>query len=53
MKVVLDTSNEVVIKILVGWWSLWVLSLHDANQVLRYFINLVSGEQVGYLRKIK
>lgn len=53
MKVVLDTSNEVVIKILVGWWSLWVLSLHDANQVLRYFINLVSGEQVGYLRKMR
>lgn len=50
MKVVLHTSDEVVIKILVGRWSLRILSLHYTNQILSYFIDLISSKQVGHLR---
>lgn len=50
MKIVLHTSDEVVIKILVGRWSLGILSLHYTNQILSYFIDLVSSKQVGHLR---
>lgn len=52
MQVVLDAGDEVVIKILIGWWSLWILSLHDTYQVLCDLINLVSGKQIGHLRLI-
>lgn len=50
MKIVLHTSDEVVVKILVGRWSLGILSLHYINQILSYFIDLVSSKQVGHLR---
>lgn len=53
MKVVLDTSNEVIIKVLIGWWSLRILNLHHTDQVLCYFINFVSGKQIGHLKVMR
>ena len=50
MQVVLDTSDEVVIQILIGWWSPWILGLHDIYQILSDLINLIPSEQIGHLR---
>lgn len=52
MQVVLDSSNEVVIQILVGWWSPWILGLHDIYQILSDLVNLVPSEQIRHLRLI-
>ena len=52
MQVVLDSSNEVVIQILIGWWSPWILGLHDIYQILSDLVNLVPSEQIGHLRLI-
>ena len=52
MQVILDTSDEVVIKILISWWSPWILSLHHIDQILGDLINLVPSEQIGHLRLI-
>lgn len=52
MQVVLDTSDEVIIKILIRWWSPWILSLHHIYQILCDLINLVPSEQIGHLKLI-
>ena len=52
MQIVLDTSDKVVIQILIGWWSPWILGLHDIYQILSDLVNLVSSEQIGHLRLI-
>jgi len=50
MQVVLDASDEVVIQIFIGWWSPWILGLHDVYQILSDLINLIPGKQIGHLR---
>lgn len=52
MQVVLDSSDEVVIQILIGRWSPWILGLHDIYQILSDLIDLVPSEQIGHLRLI-
>ena len=52
MQVVLDTSDEVVIQILIGWRSPWILCLHDIYQILSDLINFIPGKQIGHLRLI-
>ena len=49
MQVVLDASDEVIIKIFIGWRSSRVLSLHYADKILSDLIDLVSSKQVRYL----
>lgn len=52
MQVILDSSDEVVIQILIGRWSPWILGLHDIYQILSDLIDLVPSEQIGHLRLI-
>ena len=53
MEVVAATGDEVVIQVLLGRWSAWVLFLHNADQLIAHFIHLVSGKQVRHLKVAK
>ena len=51
MEVVLDACDEILVQILIGWWSPWILGLHHTDQVLGDFINLIARKQIGDLQK--
>lgn len=51
MEVVLDACDEILVQILIGRWSPWILDLHHTDQVLGNFINFISRKQIGDLPK--
>lgn len=51
VEIVLDACDEILVQILIGRRSPWILGLHHTDQVLGNFINLISCKQIGHLSK--
>ena len=50
MEVGARARQEVLIELLIGWWSPWKLFFHDGNQFLQNLVHLIPREQVGNLK---